>query len=172
MTRRDDLTAKLVRALDALGDEQLEALQEVLRDPKSTELFLDLVDKRISLKRAEGRLVGRKQAQQMSHPPLTSLESAERETPEKLIVKLFFDRALFPSTRDVVNAANRYFGLDLKYDDFRKDGRKPLVRRIRQKYGELPAKVRRSRLRRLVDDLNADSEGEEYRTLFKMLVRQ
>jgi len=82
------------------------------------------------------------------------------------------DRAVFPSTRDVVRAFNEAFGSRFEYSAFCRHGRAPLVRKALRWFDGLTEERKAEGLKRLFHSGSAGGpRGDTYRQLFEILIR-
>ena len=82
------------------------------------------------------------------------------------------ERDLFPTTRDVIEAINATFDLDLKFDKFRRAGRRPAIRKAQRHLRSIPKFRQRLAARRLIQlSPSHDTHSRQYRQLFSTLLR-
>ena len=82
------------------------------------------------------------------------------------------DRNIFPSTMDVINFANSIFDCRINYEQFRRRGRRDLIKKVLKHLFELPISLRESMLKNFFSKLqSANNESSAYQELFKILTR-
>jgi len=180
---RDNAIAELLRAIQSLSVEDLAALEAMLRNPSTRKSLWRMVRELLALRREALALplFGDADSIEVSHQATQGAEDLSlrgelqrvldsEETSREAFNSVFEDRREYPSTRDVVAALNRHFGLSLRYEKFRRRGRRDLLQSAWTQLSRQPASVRESHLRRFfLQHLDASGDTEGYVKLFRLL---
>lgn len=174
------LTA-LVSALSRLSDSQLETLRHLLGRPRFADVLVRQVDSILAFRRA----VPKGDSLSVEMETETERIRTDRVKSVRIITKpltkdprhfrtalsnLLSDRMLFPSTKDVLQAVNDGFGFEFRYDDFKKSGRRDLIRRCWSSLERLPDRSRRQALKNFLDKYSTSGKAADaYKELFRIL---
>lgn len=80
------------------------------------------------------------------------------------------DRSIFPTTQHVVAAVNEGFGFDLRYSQYRKLGRRDLLRHCRRRLSEMPGTARRVKIEQFFKKWGRHQlTDDEFSELFRAL---
>lgn len=180
-----DVLTKLVSALNNLSDDDLHQLTALLAQPKANKALVKLIESTLALRYAE-----RKSKSEIRKPSYTvrrkdreigsndanlvhnRLSVRSMDELKNTFVTFLEDRNLFPSTRDVVDVVNKALHRGIAYEDFRKRGRKDLIRKCWTYLTTLPRKRQIEMLKTLFYSIPKEPEGiKPYRELFKILAR-
>ncbi len=175
--KRNYVLNKLVLALAELSDHDLRELSSLLRHPDVSTSIACIIDETIHLREMERRISQSGSSISASEatgeaPSRTGTLGQDKgqQSIRDVFHRTLSDKGAFPSTRDVVDAINDVLGETFKYQDFKRNGRRPLIRKA---WRVLETRSRRSRvsaIRRLMRAVPSP-EAKEYRDLFRMLTR-
>ena len=166
--------------LRRLPEGDLLQMAELLEDPSSRSELLKLLQAVLALVRAhaggvsdaeEPRSAGR------PHKAIPAGGSGRRSTEIRstralsdAVAAFLQNRAVFPSTRDVLAAVNFVLDSRLAYESFRRSGRKALIREFLSRLKQVPSRERHRRVKLLFDRFDRGRpEADEYRDLFRVL---
>ena len=170
--RNEYVINKLVSNLGRLSDQELQELSNLFYEGDVAKAFAEVVEKIIYLRRAE-----RQRSKKFFSTEANIPQRAERDrhisSGEPARDKFFVilnDRSLFPATRDVVEVLNNVFGLELQYENYRKRGRRDLIKKCWHHFEKMPIDKRR-RVIQLLSNRSAHGtfRSEGYHELFRIL---
>ena len=163
---------KLVANLGRLSDQELRELSELFQQGDVARAFAEVVEKIIYLRRAEHQ-------RSMNAIPIETSVSRKAvgdqpirpsEPAKGRFFAILNDRTLFPTTRDVVEILNSVFGLELRYKNYRRHGRRDLIQKCWRHLEKMPSFDRRRVLQSLSSkDANSSFRSEGYHELFRIL---
>jgi hypothetical protein len=175
---------KLVRALSNLPDNDLRKLASVLRQPGIGEELGKLIESVFALRKAERNIISHTDKKEEfatevvrgridranlnirdNHLFIRSIGDV-RNTFETLLE----NKDLFPSTKDVVEAVNSEFQCGINYADFRKRGRKDVIKKCLSQLEKLPNGKQISLIKSFFYKVYREhGELEQYRKFFRIL---
>ena len=170
--QNDHVIEKLVHGLSRLSERELRRLVELFYRHDVAEAFREVVERMIVLRQAEeerrkSSALGRSRNR---HPLKRGVDVSSEEPLKQEFLIVLHDRDIFPSTKDVVDVVNDVFGLGLRYEDFRRRGRRDLIQRCWHHFQGMPVDERRRILRTLSRRSKAPSASSEgYHELFRIL---
>lgn len=184
LMRRDYVLNKLAVTLADFSQTELRQLRTLLAEQSVIDTLSALIEKSLALRDLERGILGRsgpvepdfRASKKEARGNASSAEGGEpfrggtlevRETLERALN----DRSLFASTREVVEVVNSLFGCKLAYEDFRRNGRKPVIRKAWKLLSQRSPIQQGKALETLLGWLpRSYGERDEYRNLFRMLV--
>jgi len=170
--QREYVIEKLVSAMSHLSDQDLSSLAELFRCEDVAQVFREVVERMIHLRRIEQERRGESslREEQASRSRARARRMGATEPAEVKFLALLDNRTLFPSTRDVIDVLNDIFDLGLRYDDYQKEGRRDLIQRCWRHFQRMPLTERRRVLRALSQRSEGPSStAEGYHELFRIL---
>ena len=173
MPKTNSVLTKLVRAMGDLDDTEVNTLVSLLRDPRAVS-ELELLLKSISRLRSRERAM-KPSAISVAAPTAELVVKTRPLEPstddaEALVSAVFQDRALFPSVKDVVWAANKLLGCPISNENLNKSSRQRVIRKIRSSLQATSKRKRVKSVNALLDYVGDTShEYEGYRELFRLL---
>jgi hypothetical protein len=177
---------KLIDLLGELSDADLINLGALLRQPDVHLILAKLIESTLALREAERR------SRKLGHGKLIRDEILQEDSPTgtariidndvrqkgslkeavRYVGQLLADRNLFPSTKDVVTAINAAFDLKMRYEEFRKRGRRDLIERWLTYVGRMPESEQWHRFEAFVKQMPANRfDTDQYRNLFRILTK-
>ena len=89
-----------------------------------------------------------------------------------MLAKLLNTKKLFPSTQDVLNALKDYFRCSLDYEDYRRRGRAPAIRKCLAHLAHMRHEHATELLSRFFQAVfGGPAPGSDYRELFRILTQ-
>lgn len=170
--KSDYVVDKLISGMGRLSDRELRNLADLFKQGNTAQVFAEVIENTIRLRRMERERHNREYSDEM-HIDGRSRER-ERAFANEPARERFFaflnERSLFPSTRDVVEVLNDVFELELCYEDYRKRGRRDMIRKAWHHFEGMEFRKRR-RVLRVLSGRSAQSPhlSEGYHELFRIL---
>lgn len=125
--------SNLIRVLGKLPKAELVELVEILKSPAERSALAKIIDGVAALTKRSDVQIGYKQRPDrimqstLAHTRPDYSSHGRSENVRLLFTTLLSDRRVFPGTKDVVDAANRYLDIGADYERFKRSGRRDLI---------------------------------------------
>ncbi len=176
---------KLLAALGKLSDHELMDLATLLDSPSAAMSISNIIREQISLRRFEN------QKSSLLTEDIDEYEIAPSDfTPSEYYIKKYKealnttdqaaemfasalgDRTLFPTTGDTIAGIQDFSGIRLNYNDYRKEGRKKVIRHFKARMQRMSKKQQQETLLRFFNWLSKlNVSQDDYGQLFRILAR-
>ena len=156
----------LPRLVGSLGDwdeAELRDLANLLDDDGAVRQLRLFLKELIALRAKERAIRMRGTVEQPTTKPVATQYEAIR--------RMLGDRSVFPTTASAVRTVSRALGIRLRVEDYKKDGRSKLFRKVSQELQQRGGEAEAKAVERLLNE-TGPSSSDGYRELFKRLVHK
>lgn len=155
-----NLINRFISAMGELSDSDISTLAEALRDPKLSHLMAESIEAIYNLRSGSTKRESNGE-----------LSLSERELSlEKKLSSALFNKKTFKSSRDLVDALNNYFDLEIPDPSKSKESRARIIERTLKTINEIPNDERRKLVLNFLDLVS--QPGADYDALFKFLANR
>ena len=154
-----NLVDRFISSLGILSDEDAAELAKILRDPKGARLIANTLDSLHELRSYPSKIKSKDRPQALQ---LRSIEDLENELSSAL-----FNKRIFKSSKNLVDALNNYFHLDIPDPRKSKESRSRIIERTLKTLSIIPIGEREVQIEKFLDLVI--EAGPEYDILFKIL---
>jgi hypothetical protein len=168
---------KFVKWLNTLPEVELNELADLLSEPKVSRSLIAIIKNTIGLRDFEHNSTRRlivkdkgvgEKSRVMNISPSPNIGRFDEV--KRKFFEAFEDLSLFPTRKEIVKVMNGIFNCGLEYKNYKKRGRKDLIRKCWNQLSMLPKEEQHKKLKIFVDKISENNLGRnEYKELFRIL---